>query len=604
VSYGRPTFGVLLAAAYRSISAAAAQRWTVTPGRDVQELARAVEQMTTVLSRYTSDLTRNIDQLPDKQLANIGPWERAALRTHDALECASKALADCREPGRDVRARSQRARSLEAAATSLAAGRDLLQGHFSTELSGARLHQSSWAMAITSRTVSSALLAEVASLARHTAAACPADASQTSRAGLDGVTSRLNAAHYWLSQPDMIVSEAEQSERTGLSGREVLHAIPTNVLPMRVADAHEVAELFSAVNTTAERTRRAAWAAARVDPHSAAISVTSWRRVAAANTVTSHHCYLMFAALADRMAERGAEDLSAELTRAAAAANSAREHWLDSAREFQEITTEVRGHMSLAAVEAAQLALWTGRLAYADSDWKLSSGPSRPARSGADLAPEVDDVPRVASSLHEASDAVSCLAVANLEQARLAVQAHRVLVSTRLLPERRNVALRFAEAPESYTVSLVACCEATTRAAANAAERASETAARVGAQSRILTTAKVAARDQKSETWPRSFNSGARAKVLDVESAGPVESRLQTMGVTSARILWRARAIDRAGDQVVGDANAALAWRRAQAVSAGHSIHGRGSAGHTQGHADKGPDNILVPASRQLEAEP
>lgn len=55
---------------------------------------------------------------------------------------------------------------------SLTAGRDLVQGHFTTSASGARLCCSSWAGAITSPEVTSGLLTEIASLGRQAAEAC------------------------------------------------------------------------------------------------------------------------------------------------------------------------------------------------------------------------------------------------------------------------------------------------------------------------------------------------------------------------------------------------------------------------------------------------
>ena len=45
-------------------------------------------------------------------------------------------------------------------------------------------------------------------------------------------------------------------------------------------------------------------------------------------------------------------------------------------------------------------------------------------------------------------------------------------------------------------------------------------------------------------------------------SPGPLERRLRSLGVTNPRMLWRGRAIDQAGQQVVRDATADLAERR------------------------------------------
>jgi len=79
--------------------------------------------------------------------------------------------------------------------------------------------------------------------------------------------------------------------------------------------------------------------------------------------------------------------------RAASQADRAREYWLDSAREFRDIATDIQSYVSPAAAAAADLALWTGKLAYADAGWNLSIGPGQPVRSDAGLVPQIADVP-------------------------------------------------------------------------------------------------------------------------------------------------------------------------------------------------------------------
>jgi hypothetical protein len=49
--------------------------------------------------------------------------------------------------------------------------------------------------------------------------------------------------------------------------------------------------------------------------------------------------------------------------------------------------------VSRTPAEAGDLTLWTGRLAYADPRWALSSGPAHEPRPPQDLAPHERDVP-------------------------------------------------------------------------------------------------------------------------------------------------------------------------------------------------------------------
>jgi hypothetical protein len=577
----RPTFGDFVSAARRYLAAAAAKSSPVTPGRDAGEQAAGLARLSAVLMHYTSDLTRMINELPNEHLSGLGRWDRAALCAHDALTSARRALAQDDRADRAVEsASSPAAWALHAAARSLAAGRDLLQGHFSTEPSGARLYRSGWSPAIISPSVSRALLAEVAALALQAAAAGNELASQPSGdLRVDGIRSRLSIACYWLHQPQTFVSAAERAERVDGNGREVLHAVPENVMPVRLSpqSARSVHELCAEVITIAERARAAAWDAASAGPTSTAICSTSWYRIAAASTVTSHHCHLLYTALAERTSTEQGGELSDVLVRGASQADRAREYWLDSAREFRDITTDIQSYISPAAAEAADLALWTGKLAYADADWTLSIGPGQPVRPAASLAPRLADVPGVVAAVHEASDALGKLGTANLEQARQAVHGRRLLVATRALPEKYDVPLRYTEPPEPYAASLIACCHDAAQTAGRVAETGSEIAEHVGAPSRTLVAMRAAAREQpegrRSAVTERSERADAKAP-----DAGPVESRLRSLGIDDVRHLWRASTIDRAADQVVreataynvrgGSASACTAFERHARVSA------------------------------------
>jgi len=591
VTPARPTFGEFVGAASRHLAVAAAQPRSVTPGRDDVEQAAGLARLARVLTRYTSDLTRTINDLPDEHLSGLGPWDRAALRAHDALTSACRALAQDVRAARAVEsASSPAARSLYAAARSLAAGRDLLQGHFTTEPSGARLYRSGWSPAITSPSVSRAVLAEVASLALQ-AAAAGNELASTAPGNLraDSTRSRLSIACYWLNQPQILVSAAERAEPGGENGREVLHAVPENVITARLSpeSARSVHELCAAVITTAERVRAAAWDAASVGPTSTALCSISWYRIAAASTVTSHHCHLLYSVLAERVAAEQNGEISGILARAASQADRAREYWLDSAREFRDIATDIHNYVSPAAAEAADLALWTGKLAHVDADWTLSIGPGQPVRPAADLAPQIADVPGVAAAVHEASDALGMLATANLEQARQAVRGHRLLVATRSLPEKYDIPLRYTEPPEPYAASLVACCHDTAQNAGRLAEAGSETAVRVGAPSRTLVALRAVARGQPESQSPADTGRGAREEEK-ASGIGPIESRLRSLGIENARHLWRASAIDRAAEQVIREA------------TADPPCQGQAHRAHASGRRDQ---VSIGPAAREARAQ-
>lgn len=312
----------------------------------------------------------------------------------------------------------------------------------------------------------------------------------------------------------------------------------------------------------------------------------SWYRIAAASTVTSHHCHVLYKVLAERAAAGQDGELSGILTRAASQADRAREYWLDSAREFRDIATDIQSYVSPAAAEAGDLALWTGKLAHADAHWTLSLGPGQPVRPAVSLAPHVGDVPGVVAAVHEASDALGTLATANLEQARQAVHGRRLLVATKSLPEKYDIPLRYSEPPEPYAASLIACCHDTAQKASQVAETGSEIAVRVGAPSRTLVALRAAAREQPESRLPADPGRGERTEEK-ASGIGPVESRLRSLGVDNARHLWRASTIDRAADQVIREATADPA-RQGQAHSA-----------HASGRRDQ---VAMGPAAREVQA--
>jgi hypothetical protein len=79
--------------------------------------------------------------------------------------------------------------------------------------------------------------------------------------------------------------------------------------------------------------------------------------------------------------------------------------------------------------------LRTGRLTYTDPAWSLSSGPSQPARTPAELIPQAADFPQVVAAVHQASETLSQLAATGQDQIAAAGRARRLLVTTRSLPD-------------------------------------------------------------------------------------------------------------------------------------------------------------------------
>src|SRR5207248_251173 len=155
--------------------------------------------------------------------------------------------------------------------------------------------------------------------------------------------------------------------------------------------------------------RHLAWQCAQQLPESPGLTVTSARQAAETSTVTSHNCAIIARALA-ACTSHNASAISADLTAAAHAAHQASGSWYQIARALRQVTTDTRGHLSPAATEAHDLALWTGRLAYTDPTWTPADGPRHPTRPPQDLAAQPGDLTQVVAAVHHAGEALALLA--------------------------------------------------------------------------------------------------------------------------------------------------------------------------------------------------
>ena len=493
-------------------------------------------------------------------------------------------------------------------ATSLTAGRDLLQTHFAAGPGGAREVRSHWALAVSSPPVTRALLAELGQLASLIAAGCADLAQGPGPRGTAAARRSLNAACYWLQTVSASAQTAQRHDPVLPSDHELLHAIPVNAAPPRMVPqgSEPVSGLCYGMITSAERVRHAAWAAGMQAALSPRITVESLRHAAATSTLTSHHCELLLRSLAARTPGWQDGELSAGLLRAAEAAGRARAGWLRAAQALGQVTTDTPRRRPYHVPELGDLALWTGRLAYADPGWTLSAGAGWEPRPPRELAPGPGDVRAAVAAVHHACDAVTSLAYAERERFRTAAGAGRVLVPTRTLPGAMDVPRPFAPALPNRVHALLACYEDAARAGGEATAGAATAAEFVRAPSRVLTAARAAVeagRTGNSGRAPRA----EREAVLENESAdrppGPAEGMLRRLGVTSPDLLQRGAELDQTGERLIIEAAEGRAPQRGRApvgaqskssgvrVLAGHgpasaSPHARG-VGHPQAVAER-----------------
>jgi hypothetical protein len=590
---GRAVIGDFLDAARGQLGSAAHLRLAAGRGGDLREISHSLLRVVTVMNRYVQDFSAVPRQVPSREPLELATWERASLEARNALTTAAVLLRGDGTSGRspDMDAGSELARRLDAAWLSLAAGRDLLHTHLTRALSGIVEPRSEWGPVITSRPATRALLAELALLAHQIAPVGASLALPPRTHGTPDARRRLTAACEWLHMLDTSIRTAHQDEPVSVADRELLHAIPVNWLqPRRLPEGTEPVEgLCGGVITAAERARHAAWASASVTGRSPAMSVSSLRQAAAASTLTSHHCEILLRSLSTRTARDGPAELSAGLLVAAEAARGASRSWLSVAHALDDVTTDTQG-LSRAATAARDLALWTGRLAYADPHWTLASGPSHEARPPQTLAPQPDDVPGVVAAVHYACDAMTGFAHAGREQVRAGAGVDRILVAAENPPDIWDIPMPYVRAPRERIDAILALYQFTSTASADAAASAADAATVVKATSSVLATAR-SATDAGRQGGERLASTGSDPSAAGKarEEPGPVGRILHGLGVTSPDLLRRGADIDRVGKQLIIEATAENEpWgRQANPATLGRSIGTAVSDSHARKSGDR-----------------
>jgi hypothetical protein len=590
---GRATFGDLSRLAASQLDQpisppAPVSKRNLAKARAVQldDVIRSLNDVVAVMSRYSADITSAFTGYPARQLRTLGGWPRAAAKAQEAAEHAAGFLraAQVASPRRSRPRTSRAASGLNAAVMSLTAGRDLLHTHFAIGRDGARAARSEWAPVITSAPITRALLLELGQWAR-TAARHGAGLALSGPPILRGTEEQrrlLNAACQWLWILDATVLDAHRHDPVSAADAELLHAIPVNALaPRRIPVGDEaVTRLCQGTTDTAERVRHAARLAVPQAAWSPALTAESFRQTATSATVISHNCATVLSSLAVLAQQRGVPDLSRDLLTSARAAAAARTTWLAAAQAWSRIATDARAAISPAAAEAADLALWTGRIAHADPRWTLDQGPSSVHRPPHDLAPVPGDLATVVAAMHQACETLTSLAAADHTQVDTAARAGRLLVPTRSLPATFDVPHPFAPAPTDRIGVLLATYHDARTASAQATATIAHVAADVRAPSRILTTARAAVRagpgPDGHPTLARAMPDAHTSPVRELP--GPVERILQDLGVVSAEVLHHAAVIDQAGERLILDA--------AQATEPRHPAVGTASLSRSAGTAE------------------
>jgi hypothetical protein len=597
-----PVLGEFLRPAQAHITAAArfGGELPITAKRGViAELARIV----ITIARYLDDLALPTDF---SSASNTDHDVRAALDARLAARRAASSLRQAATAVQDAAADNTHPAvgHLSSANGYLAAGRDLLQTHFTTGPAGAPVGSTRWATVINSRPVTSALLAELAAYSRKLAAwTAQLSRAGSLHAGLPADASQgLLAACRWLRIATTSVQAAHSQQPPTEVAYRLLAAVPSNIPPARQppTDAEQVLELCGRIATTGERLRHAVSASADHDRWSPAANSVSWRRDALASAITGHASELVLRALAERAQQLGLSPVVyAQLVDAADAVSQTWPAWRAIAHRWDTISTGIQRDRAITAVatELGDLVLRTGRLAHRNPHWTPASADSSPVREPADLAGTARDIRAVVAAVHQAADAVGCIAIRDKDAVCWAADDRRLYLPTRLLPENYDIPCRYAPVPPPQADELIGAYDTMVGVTRSATMALDHLALSVNSPSSVLALARSATELPEIVARPAEYSAGQEQAQPDLSpnaqrpQAGQLEHILRGLDITEPRMLLRAAAIDDAALDVLAHASA--------------STRNRDSINDPARRRKRGPpDGAIRTAAKDLPLEP
>jgi hypothetical protein len=490
------------------------------------------------------------------QAADLQPRERAVVDTggalHIAVDCLAQGITAARltsqEPGANL------ARSLDAAATALMAGRDLLHTHLTTTHDELREPRSEWAPVVTSLPVTRAIAENVSRWCGHAGAvaarlASASDSSAPERADLrDGV----HAASQWLWTAATAVRTARAADPVSADDLRLLRAIPVAHSPPRwpPGSGESVPELCAGVTVSAQRLRAMAFGAV-ARARWAAPSSGTWQWTATAAAVSGHASELILRSLPGHF-----HSLVSELRQRAADAMA--RAWQASrqvAAAWAGLSTETRGHASPAVAEIGDLVLRIARLAHDDPHWAPTRTHPSTLRDWTGPISSDDALAAAVAAVHQAADAFARVTAADLEAVAAAASAGRLYVRTRSLPPEYDVPRRYATAPVDRTAPLLDAYRAAAQASTQAADALAALALATDAPSATLALARAASDPHRAQGADTSQNPGIVGQPgITPATPGPTERAIRNLRVTDPAILLRAATIDRAARQLITQA--------------------------------------------------
>lgn len=348
----------------------------------------------------------------------VSAWQRAAAQLQEALRQAAEQIGQAREnPGEPGEPQPDRCtRHLAHTADALLAGLDLLRSHTDVGYGGIRTGRSEWAPLMTSQPVISALTREMSRWSYRAGTLAHWLASDSGQAS-DAAHAALSRAGTLLCAADGIVASAMVGDLGSASDRDLLlgipHASPPERRPPR--DPETPAQLHTGITTSAARLRSAAFALPADAATSAAVSGPAWQRAARAGAIVSDIASLVLHGLAMRATRlAGCPADPHRLAAAAIALADARNAWEQAAGLWKIMTTDTQSPVNAVTVEASDLVIRMGRLAFDNPKWTPAIKHRAPPVAPEVLAPDPGALTTVLDAAHQAVDALARMADTDL----------------------------------------------------------------------------------------------------------------------------------------------------------------------------------------------
>ncbi|MGH3157459.1 MAG: hypothetical protein ACRDNF_12895, partial [Streptosporangiaceae bacterium] len=318
-------------------------------------------------------------------------------------------------------------------------------------------------------------------------------------------------------------------------------------------------ELCAGIDVSAERLRAVVFSSAERARWTPAATADTWRWTATAAAVTGHASEILLRSLASHPGPDSDHPLDrGQLQAAADAVAEAGSAWRRVAATWYGLATETRDHATPLTTELTDLVLRMGRLTWDDPYWRPTRAAGCPLRDPADLAPRSLNL---VAAVHQASDAVACVAAAHLQAVTAADRAGRLYVTTRSLPGTYDVPRPYATAPTDRTKPILQAYRTAADANIRAARALAGLALAADTPSSGLALARAAADPHRSSqpggTGPRNLaNAAALGDQPDAGAPdpGPVEQIIRGLRVADPIVLLRAAAIDTAARTLISQA--------------------------------------------------